>query len=334
MNTEDRRRKHKKKKRKVSEDKKKEEIEEGKEEENEEKKDENEEKKEEEKLVDKNEIKEEPKKDNEKIDINEIKVDNKIEKEKINMNEIKNENQIEDKKIGEKNEEEIKIISKLNDMNEAPSLEPNKIFFNCSECSSAIQIISLDKNIIEFKCNNNHNIRMKIKDYLNKMKKYNDIQINNEICNIHKEAYFSYCFECKVHLCIECLKLGEHSYHRKTNIIEIMPNNYLLDKIREMIKQNKEKIKELNITKNNTENEIYLILNNNKNKIKDILEKKRKKNNEEETKELSANFDNYKLDIERLKKDYEKILQKDYNINNKNYETVFQTYHKFEYFAF
>ena len=100
-----------------------------------------------------------------------------------------------------------------NDMNEAPPLESNKIGYNCSECSSTIEIISVDEDDIEFKCNNNHNIKIKIKEYLDKMKKYNDIDLNNKICNIHKEEYISYCFECNMHLCNECLKLGEHSYH-------------------------------------------------------------------------------------------------------------------------
>ena len=41
-------------------------------------------------------------------------------------------------------------------MNEAPTLESNKIYYNCSECSSTIEIVSIDENNIEFKCNNKH----------------------------------------------------------------------------------------------------------------------------------------------------------------------------------
>ena len=90
-----------------------------------------------------------------------------------------------------------------NDMNEAPPLETNKLYYNCTECSLVIGIISVDEDNIEFKCSNNHNIKMKIKEYLDSMKNYNDKDINNNICNIHKEDYLSYCYECNIHLCNE-----------------------------------------------------------------------------------------------------------------------------------
>ena len=102
---------------------------------------------------------------------------------------------------------------------------------NCSECQSVIEIISIDEDNIEFKCNNNHYLKMDIKEYLNKMKKYNDTELSSDICNIHKKEYLSYCFECNLHLCKECLKSGEHSFHYKINIIEILPNNDLLKRL-------------------------------------------------------------------------------------------------------
>ena len=98
-----------------------------------------------------------------------------IEEENINFNEIKEEeikreenNSKEEEKM---NEEEIKLNSKLNDMNEAPSLESNKIYYNCSECSSTIEILSLSKDNIEFKCNNNHKIKIQKKSKKKKKKK-------------------------------------------------------------------------------------------------------------------------------------------------------------------
>ena len=67
--------------------------------------------------------------------------------------------------------EENKEINENNietkDMNDAPPSD-NIHFYNCSECSSNIAIISLDKNKIIFKCNNNHNIEIEIKEYLKK----------------------------------------------------------------------------------------------------------------------------------------------------------------------
>ena len=36
----------------------------------------------------------------------------------------------------------------LNDMNDAPLLESNKILYNCSQCQSEIEIISIDEENI------------------------------------------------------------------------------------------------------------------------------------------------------------------------------------------
>ena len=115
--------------------------------------------------------------------------------------------------------EEIKINlqRELNDMNDAPILESNQILYNCSECASVIEIVSIDQDNIEFQCQNNHNKKIKIKEYLDKMKEYNNIMLNNNICNTHKEEYVSYCFECNIHLCKECLKSRKHISHNKTN---------------------------------------------------------------------------------------------------------------------
>ena len=49
-------------------------------------------------------------------------------------------------------------------------LELNEINYNCTECSSPIEIISINENecSIEFKCiNNNHNKKISINKYIN-----------------------------------------------------------------------------------------------------------------------------------------------------------------------
>ena len=84
----------------------------------------------------------------------------------------------------------------------------NEINYNCTECSSSIEILSIDndKCSIEFKClnkNKSHNKKTLIKDYINKMKYYNNIDINNDICKIHDNKYEYYCLECNIHLCKE-----------------------------------------------------------------------------------------------------------------------------------
>ena len=86
----------------------------------------------------------------------------------------------------------------------------NEIFYNCTECLSPIEILSLDEkgNEIEFQCiNKNHKKKMLIKEYMTKMKNYNNNILNNDMCRIHNIKYECYCIDCNMHLCKECLKL-------------------------------------------------------------------------------------------------------------------------------
>ncbi len=82
----------------------------------------------------------------------------------------------------------------------------NNIYYNCTECSSLIDIISIneDNNIIEYKCLNKENshgkIIMTIKEYLTKIEKFKNRETNNDICKIHNnKKYVSYCFDCNIH---------------------------------------------------------------------------------------------------------------------------------------
>ena len=66
---------------------------------------------------------------------------------------------------------------------------------------------------------------MNIEEYLDKIKEYKDRMIlnnnmlsNSSNCNKHNEEHLSHCFECKMHLCKNCLKTGEHGYHYKIYI--------------------------------------------------------------------------------------------------------------------
>ena len=140
-------------------------------------------------------------------------------------------------------------------MNEAPPSN-NKINYNCSDCSSLIEIIYIDENKIEFKCTNNHKIKIDIKEYLNKMKIFNKGKLNDKMCNKHNKEYLVYCFDCNTHLCKEYLKLGEHRYHYKINIIEIIPDNEALNKITDLIKTNKFEYKKLYKRKTKVENKL------------------------------------------------------------------------------
>ena len=167
------------------------------------------------------------------------------------------------------------------DMNDAPPSELNNYLYNCTECSSNIEILSLDEHNIKFICHhkdNSHSIDIKIEEYLNKFKQYNSLQLNDDKCDIHKKEYLSYCFDCNIHLCEDCLKTKKHGYHCKINIIEVLPENEILVNISNLIEENKKKIEKLEKDEKEIENKLKIILKNNVAKIKVIKEKNREKN--------------------------------------------------------
>ena len=127
-------------------------------------------------------------------------------------------------------------------MAEEAEIEPEtpEPFYNCSECSSPIEIIYLDNSNIGFKCfnkNNPHKIKLSIKEYINKMEKQYK-GINDEKCmvNKHNKNNECYCLECNIHLCDICLKSREHFLHNKINIKEILPRKNELNIINNIIK--------------------------------------------------------------------------------------------------
>ena len=71
-------------------------------------------------------------------------------------------------------------------------IKQEELFYNCGEYSSPIEILLIneDECTIEFQCiNNKHKKKMLIKEYFNKMKNYNNRNINNDICDIHNLKY-------------------------------------------------------------------------------------------------------------------------------------------------
>ena len=208
-----------------------------------------------------------------------------------------------------------------------PAITPelnDDIYYNCSECFSHIEIISINEenNAIEFICLNEANnhpkkINMSLKEYLKKMKKYNSSKLNKDTCEKHKSKYVSYCFNCSCHLCKECLKKRNHLNHVKNNIIEIQPMNEELNIVKHVIKDYEGKIKYLMETKIKIINKLMGILNENKN-YENIKNKENCIKNEESKKsELKINRNKYIEDINEIIKKY----KNDINIRKKKYIT-------------
>ena len=146
-----------------------------------------------------------------------------------------------------------------------------EILYNCTECSSSIEILNCQDDIIEFKCLNNHKRKMLIKEYINKMKVYNNKNINDDICIKHNKKYIIYCIDCNLNLCEECLKLRNHINHAKNHIIEIQPNKKELTIIKNIINYYNNKIDYLENKKLNKEHNLN-------NKIKEYKNKLNEKN--------------------------------------------------------
>ena len=196
-----------------------------------------------------------------------------------------------------------------------PMMENDNIFYCCTECSSSIEILSINKdmNLIEFKClNKAHNDvkKMKINEYFEKMEKYKKSNINQDICINHSyKKYVGYCFDCNKHLCEECLVEREHINHYKNYLLEIKPIKEELDIINEIIKDYKVKIENLKNQrieeKRELENRLNIIKGKEEERIKEIININEKNKN----KELYLNYNKYKSDIELIKKKYEKELK-------------------------
>ena len=130
---------------------------------------------------------------------------------------------------------------------------------------------------------------MPIKEYLEKMKKFNNNKLNKDECEIHKAKYLCYCFDCNCHLCKECLKEGNHLNHIKNNIIEIEPSKEELNIIEEIIKEYEIKIDDLSREKLNKMNELKNILNNKQKQEEDKNKENLSKNDNQKQDELKIN---------------------------------------------
>ena len=175
----------------------------------------------------------------------------KINDYKIKLYDCKNKHEIDNILLDEYNNtqkiNEINIICEIcNKNNKYKSY--NKQFYICLKCNKNICLLCKSKH------DNNH----KIIDYDRK----------NYICNNHNEIYISYCNECKINLCLQC-EIKHNNNHEIINYRNILPDE---NKIREEMKEFRNKIDRLNSKINN----IINILN----KVKENIEIYYKINNE------------------------------------------------------
>ena len=190
--------------------------------------------------------------------------------------------------------------------------ELNEIYYNCSECSSHIEILSIKNDIIEFKClnkNKRHKKILSIKEYINNMQQYKNRDIHNDKCIIHDKKNESYCLNCNIHLCNDCLKLRDHFNHNKNNIIEVKPNQNELNILENIINYYYNEIEHLEQKKIKLAKELRNKIDICKNELKIKREKKIHQNENKKEKELNLNKKRYLLDVMNIKKKYEKEIK-------------------------
>ena len=211
----------------------------------------------------------------------------------------------------------------MNDYNNAPLLG-NRISEDqligdgltiCPECSSAIQILSINEenNTIKFRCiKENKSLSMSIKEYLKQIDE-NKNKLTDELkdkCKIHKDNnYVCYCLDCSCHLCNECLKKRIHVNHRKSIIVEIKPKKEEFDIVDEVIKDYEVKLENVKNEQKKKKYECEELLKKEKNKEKSKLERENKINEEKEKEEKEINNIKYLNDIEKIRKRYENEIK-------------------------
>ena len=224
-----------------------------------------------------------------------------------------------DKNNKKENNKNNYIIAEINikeeDVAPPPIQQEQKIEnigYNCSECSSLIEILSIDEdeNCLSYKCTDGHDMdKIRIKDYLDKMKKYLDNKNLKDICEKHNKEYICYCFDCKNHLCNDCIQTKIHKKHNKEYISKIKPDEEDIDIIKDRIKYYKNEMEKIKREKEKRMKEIKDELNNNKIKENKRIEKLIKMNKRKEKEELKENNNKYINDIEEIKKRYEEEIK-------------------------
>lgn len=194
------------------------------------------------------------------------------------------------------------------------------INITCTECPSDIEILSVneEQHEIKFRCLNNksHGIKnMNINEYFEKIKKFKNSNIDEykEKCKIHfsskNNIYISYCLDCNIHLCQECLRKRNHFNHNKNNIIEIQPTEEELNIIDEVTKYYQTNLLNLKNEQKLKTKELQIILENKRKEEKYKFIKSNKIYEINKNKELKEKNSEYLSDINEIKRKYEKEIK-------------------------
>ena len=219
--------------------------------------------------------------------------------------------------------EENRKIKKEHNLNDGPgptkNIEgetvelSNDYFTICPYCCSSIEILLINENnsSIEYKClKDNIKYTQSIKEYLEKIKECRINNINElKYCKVHNNIFVSYCYECKMHLCDECLKSRKHINHKKSNMIEVQPIKEELEIIDEVINDYKIEIKNLEKEQKEKKDELEKLLNKEKDEEKNNYNDKFKYNKKKEEEDLKRNKKKYLSDLEDIKKEYENKIK-------------------------
>ena len=140
----------------------------------------------------------------------------KINEYKISLYNCKNNHKIENKSIKEFVElqkiDESKIICEICRRNNKSKTYKNKMNY-CLTCKKIICPLCKSKD-------NNEHIIINYED-------------RNILCNKHNEIYTKYCDECKINICMKCIK--DHKNHKGTNYGDIIANIEVNNEYKEYI---------------------------------------------------------------------------------------------------
>ena len=188
----------------------------------------------------------------------------------------------------------------------------NNTCYNCSDCPSLIEILSINKNtnIIKFKCTNEKIIKeMPLKEYFSKMLRYRNEHIIDDKCQYHNKKYNFFCFECNKHLCEQCLRMNNHIIHNKIYINEVQPKQEDLNNMKEIIKNYKNQIEILEQKLINKPKELKIIQQNKKCELYQKMSEKIARNKLIEEENLNLIKNKFLLDIDEIRKRYKKKLK-------------------------